>query len=154
MPYVLKRCVRRVWRIRQHPTAHSPVSPSPETQLGLIVVTAPLMSNEWPSPYARNHVRCSVNSCSPPPRYYFPQVSPTVVDQGPSIFPYVPMDRYSMNAVTKPCACTICTGSTSNGPPTWCTTATYHQNWDARPPLAGVSTVSLEDARLSSDHGL
>jgi hypothetical protein len=114
------------------------------------IIESPLMSNEWPFPYARNHVRGSVNGCSPPSRYYYPQMSPAAVGQGPSILPNTTTGRYGMNAVTKQCACTVCTGSTSNGLPARYTT--YHQNWDTRPP--GVSTCSPKVVVLSSDHYL
>ena len=69
----------------------------------------------------------------------FPQASPPAINPSPAILPNAPTDRYGVNAVAKQCACAYCTGSTSNGPPTWYTMD--HRNWNRRPP--GVSTVSL-----------
>lgn len=107
------------------------------------------MSEEWPSHYARNQVRVLLIPTHNPSRYYCPQSSLAAVDQGPPMFPNAPPDRHSMTAITRQCACRICTGSTSNVPPTWYTSATNHQNWDVRPPSVG--TVSLKDASLLSD---
>ncbi|KAI9446212.1 hypothetical protein H4582DRAFT_2052301 [Lactarius indigo] len=58
-------------------------------------------------------------------------VSSTVVDPRPTIFPNALTNQYEVNATAEYYSCAACTGSTSNGPPTWDTMG--HQDRNARP---------------------